>query len=125
MITVVMPSFYSATLVKERILEIGNDTQILIIENSKDMNLKTELEKNFNNVKVIIPKENEKDLADIPDNVKKGLELIFVDNVDEVLKIALTKPLIPIEWDEQETIKSSSDLTDDDADQDSDNPITH
>ena len=74
---------------------------------------------------VIIPKENEKDLADIPDNVKKGLELIFVDNVDEVLKIALTKPLIPIEWDEQETIKSSSDLSDEDTDQDSDNPITH
>ena len=74
---------------------------------------------------VIVPKENEKDLADIPDNVKKGLELIFVDNVDEVLKIALTKPLIPIEWDEQETIKSSSDLNEDDADQDSDNPITH
>ena len=74
---------------------------------------------------VIIPKENEKDLADIPENVKKGLELIFVDNVDEVLKIALTKPLIPIEWDEQETINSSSDLSDDDPDQDSDNPITH
>ncbi len=74
---------------------------------------------------VIIPKENEKDLADIPDNVKKGLELIFVDNVDEVLKIALTKPLIPIEWDEQENINSSSDLSDDDPDQDSDNPITH
>ena len=53
-----MPSFYSAKLVKERILEIGNDTQILIVENSKDMNLKTDLEKNFNNVKVIIPKEN-------------------------------------------------------------------
>ena len=64
-------------------------------------------------------------MADIPDNVKKGLELIFVDNVDEVLKIALTKPLIPIEWDEQETIKSSSDLNEDDVDQDSDNPITH
>ena len=74
---------------------------------------------------VIIPKENEKDLADIPDNVKKGLELIFVDNVDEVLKIALTKPLIPIEWDEQETINSSNELADDDIDQDSDNPITH
>ena len=74
---------------------------------------------------VIIPKENEKDLADIPENVKKGLELIFVDNVDEVLKIALTKPLIPIEWDEQETINSSSDLSDDDPDQESDNPITH
>ena len=74
---------------------------------------------------VIIPKENEKDLDDIPKNVKKNLELIFVDNVDEVLKIALTKPLIPIEWDEQETIKSSSDLVEDDVDQDSDNPITH
>tara|TARA_B100000579_G_scaffold436347_1_gene462058 strand:+ start:138 stop:2546 length:2409 start_codon:yes stop_codon:yes gene_type:complete len=74
---------------------------------------------------VIIPKENEKDLADIPDNVKKGLELIFVDNVDEVLKIALTKPLIPIEWNEQETINSSSDLSEEDVEQDSDNPITH
>ena len=74
---------------------------------------------------VIIPKENEKDLADIPENVKSGLELIFVDNVDEVLKLALTKPLIPIEWDEQETINSSSDLAEDDVDQDSDNPITH
>jgi ATP-dependent Lon protease len=38
---------------------------------------------------VIIPKENEKDLADIPDNVKQGLEIIPVSNVDEVLKIAL------------------------------------
>jgi len=74
---------------------------------------------------VIIPKENEKDLADIPNNVKKDLELIFVDNVDEVLKIALTKPLIPIEWDEQESVQSSKDLTEDDTDQDSDNPITH
>ena len=74
---------------------------------------------------VIVPKENEKDLADIPENVKKGLELIFVDNVDEVLKIALTKPLIPIEWDEEETIKSSSELSDDETDQDLDNPITH
>jgi ATP-dependent Lon protease len=74
---------------------------------------------------VIIPKENEKDLADIPDNVKKGLELIFVDNVDEVLKIALTRSLIPIEWDEQESVQSSNDLTDEDTDQDSENPITH
>ncbi len=74
---------------------------------------------------VIIPKENEKDLAEIPDNVKNGLELIFVDNVDEVLKIALTKQLVPIEWDEQETIKSSNDLSEEDVDQDTDNPITH
>jgi hypothetical protein len=55
----------------------------------------------------------------------QSLELIFVDNVDEVLKIALTKPLIPIEWDEEESIKSSSELSDDETDQDLNNPITH
>ncbi len=74
---------------------------------------------------VLIPKENEKDMADIPDNVKDGLELIFVDNVDEVLKIALTKPLLPIEWDEEDSPKSSNDISEDDAEQDVDNPITH
>ena len=74
---------------------------------------------------VIIPKENEKDLEDIPDNVKEGLELIFVDNVDDVLKIALTKPLIPIEWDESESVSSSSEISDDDQDQDQDPLLTH
>jgi ATP-dependent Lon protease len=49
---------------------------------------------------VIIPRENEKDLADIPDNVTKGLEIIPVTTVDEVLHHALTKPLVPIEWTE-------------------------
>src|SRR6202000_2349468 len=49
---------------------------------------------------VIIPKENEKDLSEIPDNVKKGLTINFINTVDEVLKFALTKPLTPIEWDE-------------------------
>ncbi len=47
---------------------------------------------------VLIPKENEKDLAEIPDNVKKGMEIIPVATVDEVLKHALTLPLTPIEW---------------------------
>jgi len=74
---------------------------------------------------VIIPKENEKDMADIPDNVKNNLKLIFVDNVDEVLKIALTKPLLPIDWDESETPSKKGDLTEDDTDLDADNPITH
>ncbi len=50
---------------------------------------------------VIIPKENEKDLAEIPDNVKDGLEIIPVDNVREVLKIALVREPEPIEWDEE------------------------
>jgi ATP-dependent Lon protease len=38
---------------------------------------------------VIIPRDNEKDMAEIPNNVLKTLEIIFVDNVDEVLKVAL------------------------------------
>ena len=49
---------------------------------------------------VLIPEENEKDLAEIPDNVKSSLEIIAVKNVSEVLKIALTDTPIPIEWDE-------------------------
>ena len=53
-----MPSFFSAKLVKDRIQEIGNDTPVIIIENSKDENLKEELEKKHNNVSVIIPGQN-------------------------------------------------------------------
>jgi ATP-dependent Lon protease len=49
---------------------------------------------------VLIPKENEKDLVEIPDNVKKGLNILFMNTVEEVLKYALVKPLTPIEWDE-------------------------
>jgi ATP-dependent Lon protease len=49
---------------------------------------------------VLIPKENEKDLAEIPDNVKSGLNLVPVGTVDELLKHALVKPLAPIEWSE-------------------------
>ncbi len=51
---------------------------------------------------VLIPKDNEKDLADIPDNVKKSLEIIPVGDVDEVLERALTAKLTPIEWQEPE-----------------------
>jgi ATP-dependent Lon protease len=47
---------------------------------------------------VLIPSENEKDLAEIPDNVKRGLTIIPVATVDEVLKMALVKPLTRIEW---------------------------
>ncbi|TWT09559.1 endopeptidase La [Reyranella sp. CPCC 100927] len=50
---------------------------------------------------VLIPKENEKDLAEIPDNVKKALEIVPVTMADEVLARALTKPLVPIEWTEE------------------------
>ncbi|MBB4264879.1 endopeptidase La [Roseospira visakhapatnamensis] len=49
---------------------------------------------------VLIPQENEKDLAEIPDNVKKGLTIIPVHTADEVLRNALTRPVTPIEWTE-------------------------
>ncbi len=49
---------------------------------------------------VLIPQENEKDLPEIPDNVKEGLEIIPVSHVSEVLKHALVSEPEPIEWDE-------------------------
>ncbi|WP_197916541.1 endopeptidase La [Thiosulfatihalobacter marinus] len=49
---------------------------------------------------VLIPEENEKDLAEIPDNVKDGLKIIPVKHVSEVLKLALVKTPEPIDWDE-------------------------
>ena len=52
----------------------------------------------------MIPKENEKDLSDIPDNVKRGLDIIPVSVVDEVLERALTTTLAPIEWDEDDEL---------------------
>jgi ATP-dependent Lon protease len=51
---------------------------------------------------VLIPKENEKDLAEIPDNVKKGLTIVAVATVDEVLRRALVRAPQPIEWAEVE-----------------------
>ena len=67
---------------------------------------------------VIIPKENEKDLAEIPDNVKRGLKIITANTAEEVLKHALVSPLEPIEWPEKESIDaiSSSSAGDDVAD---------
>jgi ATP-dependent Lon protease len=47
---------------------------------------------------VLIPQENVKDLADIPDNVKSNLEIIPVVTLDEVLEKALSEPVKPIEW---------------------------
>mgnify|MGYP002684412669 FL=1 len=47
---------------------------------------------------VIIPQENEKDLVEIPANIREALTIIPVRHVDEVLAIALTETLHPIEW---------------------------
>jgi ATP-dependent Lon protease len=49
---------------------------------------------------VFIPKENEKDLAEIPDNVKKHLKLIPVADVDEVIAQALARRPVAIEWED-------------------------
>ena len=49
---------------------------------------------------VLIPQENEKDLVEIPDNVKEGLEIIPVTHVRDVLRLALTRVPEPVEWDE-------------------------
>ena len=50
---------------------------------------------------VLIPEENEKDLPDIPDNVKEGLKIIPVKHVSEVLQHALVRQPEPIEWDQE------------------------
>ncbi len=55
---------------------------------------------------VLIPAENEKDLAEIPNSVKEALEIVPVSHVDEALALALVQPMTPIEWteaDEQAT----------------------
>ncbi len=50
---------------------------------------------------VLIPEENAKDLPEIPDNVKAGLEIITVKHVSEVLEHALISKPVSIEWDEE------------------------
>ena len=51
---------------------------------------------------VLIPQENEKDLADIPENVRNGLTIIPVSDINEVLARALKRSLQEIEWDEKD-----------------------
>jgi ATP-dependent Lon protease len=53
---------------------------------------------------VLIPQENEKDLAEIPENAKQGLKILPVSHVDEVLRVALVDPLEPIDWTEADEL---------------------
>ncbi len=64
---------------------------------------------------VLIPKENEKDLAEIPDNVKKGLEIIPVSTADEVLQRALVHMPVAIEWEESEVVTEAKPAKDGDV----------
>jgi ATP-dependent Lon protease len=54
---------------------------------------------------VLIPKDNEKDLAEIPDNVKRGLKIHPVTVVDEVISVALTAQPVPVSMDDEEELK--------------------
>ena len=54
--------------------------------------------------KVLIPIENKKDLVEVPKTILDTMEIIPVKNVDEVLKVALTKPLKRVEWVEVDQI---------------------
>ena len=60
---------------------------------------------------VIIPKENEKDLADMPKKIKDDIKITSVEHADEVLKIALTKELKRVEWVEVKKISKINDGT--------------
>ncbi|HEY8259673.1 MAG TPA: S16 family serine protease, partial [Methylosinus sp.] len=63
--------------------------------------------------KVLIPEENAKDLADIPDSVKNGLEVVPVSRMDEVLAHALVRQPTPIVWEEPAAIAHN--VVEDDA----------
>ncbi len=64
---------------------------------------------------VMIPEENAKDLAEIPDNVKSGLEIIPVSRMSEVLTHALVREPVPTEWTEPDQDSAKAAAADDDA----------
>ena len=77
---------------------------------------------------VLIPQENEKDLADVPDTVKAALEIVPVSHMDEVLKWALTGPLTPIAWTEEDDAERAATLpaaSVDDLDEAPPPPVAH
>ncbi|HEX9569395.1 MAG TPA: endopeptidase La [Rhodospirillales bacterium] len=74
---------------------------------------------------VLIPKDNEKDLEEIPDNVKRALKIITVAMVDEVLQHALVRQPTPVEWDEQAELEASVAAAKTDTDDDVSGIVTH
>src|SRR5438128_2092904 len=60
---------------------------------------------------VLIPEENAKDLVEISDSIKKGLDIIPVSRMDEVLARALTRKPEPIEWDEEKAKPTETSVT--------------
>ena len=71
---------------------------------------------------IIIPKDNEKDLVEIPDNVLKGLTIVPVSTVDEVLAEALTRVPVPIEWEDD---MDTEPVAAAESDEDGEGVVTH
>ena len=69
-----------------RVLPIGGLKEKLVAANRSNIKI------------VLIPKENEKDLTEISKKLVKGLKIVTVSNVDDVLKHSLTKKISPIDW---------------------------
>ena len=82
-----------------RVLAIGGLKEKLVAATNRS-NIKT----------VLIPKENNRDLADIPKKVLCNLKIILVSTLDEVLKVALTKKISPVDWSKMPIAKDK--LTD-------------
>ncbi|TVR98625.1 MAG: endopeptidase La [Rhodospirillales bacterium] len=57
---------------------------------------------------VLIPADNERELSEIPDNIKRAIEIVPVSTVDEVLSHALVSKLSPIEWDESAELEAAA-----------------
>jgi ATP-dependent Lon protease len=57
---------------------------------------------------VIIPADNEKDLAEIPNNVKDGMKIVPVKTIEEVLKVALVRQPEPIDWIEPDAVVAAA-----------------
>ncbi|MAK59409.1 MAG: endopeptidase La [Ponticaulis sp.] len=74
---------------------------------------------------VLIPQENEKDLADIPENVKSNLEIIPVSDINEVLARALRRSIQEIEWGEKEQAALQASLINQNPQNPGGTPTTH
>ena len=55
---------------------------------------------------VLIPQENERELVEVPDNVKKGMEIVPCETIDDALKLALVSQPVPIEWEPEDSVKA-------------------
>jgi ATP-dependent Lon protease len=70
---------------------------------------------------VILPKDNEKDVAEVPENLRNAMKLHFVDTMDQVLQIALESPLPKLDEDVEQAVQPIAPLTSGTAE----SPATH